>query len=441
MAESKFHVGINIGSKKREDDEKARIAANILKYIQEFGWGEQGRGAPGQGAEAQFGSKQMYDFYKYMFGTEPPQRTLESPTGGMRTERVWPGATSEEMLTGGVRDVLSKPGAAASVAKGKLGMGSPWEKIQAEVTKHARTAELVKGAITSGLNVVTPQGGTRPLTGPEAISYFAGMLEGKTPDLPIAPPTSESSQWMWKQQLAQTMNELGLYGKAYDTLTPDQQGIANMASTFGAASIADGMIQAPGTTDTGEPFKEERVPLAGGMVQKQRVYTKGPKKGQTEKIGVPYSMRAEAGGKEGLNKEDYARYDLQIKDDAYKAATRELMSRGQMRLVQDPMNPGSMTIQFAVPADQGSKLLRDAYSQAYRELVRSAKQNGYLPTEWSEEPYGEGLESPSMNMEDFGPKFNEWFNKFGEGKFGSKSGTQPVEKKEGKTIGRFKLND
>ena len=431
---SPLNLGLNLimDRKKKKEDEQARIAANILKYIQEFGWGEEGKGAPGQGAEAQFGTKQMYDMYKYMFGTEPPQATTTSPEGQVKTERVWPGQTTQEMITGGARKVLSEPGAAEGVARGELGMGSPWQRMEAEATKHARTAELVKGAITSGLNVVTPQGGTRPLTGPEAISYFVGMLEGKTPDLPLAPPTSETSQWMWKQQLAQTMNELGIYGKPYDNLPPDQQGIANMASTFGAATIADGVVQPPGTTETGEPFKEERVPLAGGMVQKQRVYTKGPKKGQTEKIGVPYSMRAEAGGEGAIDIKDYARYDLQIKDDAYKAATRELMSRGQMRLVQDPMNPGSMTLQFAVPADQGDVLLRAAYAKAYKESIRSAKQNGYLPQEWSEDPFGNPPESPALKMEDMPTMFKEWFKKH-EGKGVESVGEKPV--------GRFKLKE
>jgi hypothetical protein len=213
-----------------------------------------------------------------------------------------------------------------------------------------------------------------------------------------------------------------------------------MAQNFGAAKVIDGIVQGAATEVTGDGWKEVDVPQPGDMIQKVKIWTKGPKAGTEEKIGTPYARRAPS--ERGiLTTSDYARYDLQIKDDAYKAATRELMSRGQMRLVQDPMNPGSMTIQFAVPADIGDKLLREAYAKAYMEGVRSAKQNRYLPPEWSEDPFGTPAESPKLKEEDFAPSFQKWMKEHGESKFGPKSSTQPIEKKEGKTIGRFKLND
>ncbi len=299
---------------------KAAMAVDtFMRQRKEQQWGPTSELVKQQGFEAgeqQLGTKQMMDFYKYLFKQEPGQKTttqLGGQLGGgyetpeaqgipqpqfqaqTQTKRVWPALTTGQRLEQAGQQYLEAPGKAEEVVKGRMGEGTTWERSQAEAAKRQHIGTLAQSSLVHGLNVMTPQG-IRPITGPESADYWTKILNGETPDIQLAPPTKPLDKTALDMQIGQLIGPL--YGQDYATLHPTVKPIVDTAFALGLAQIHEGKVQPIHfkAEEVGPPSRLE-FPIKGKPEEQQvRLYDK---KGKLIETGVQPRWKPETAAEKG----------------------------------------------------------------------------------------------------------------------------------------------
>jgi len=232
--------------RRQKEEQKFAPSAQV---VEKRGWEE---------GKKQLGEKSMLDLWSYLYGKKaiPPQKTTWETTGelgpsyefpGMeaqgiqppgyttqpRTTIQWPPQTTAQMLERGAAQYLQQPGVTEQAAKGKLGFGTPWERVQAEVSKRGTAATLAQPWIKEGV--------------PGATDYWTAFLSGKTPVTKLPALTKTENQWEHKDTLASVLSNKGLYGQNINSINPIDNMLVRKAETAGAAILdKDGTILSAG---------------------------------------------------------------------------------------------------------------------------------------------------------------------------------------------------